>query len=275
MISTWLLAATLAAAPQPQAGVNLVITQPTQGPVVSLFGDVLVRAHVEGDVVALAGNVVLAAEADVRGEVVAVGGEVVGTGAVHGRAVSVGSLGFGTGVRSPGGQRAAWGLILLRLGGWVLVATALVLLFPRAVRTGAVRLATRPGRVTVMGGVTLAVWLAGMVLAAVVVRSPVGAGLLVGGALALLVAKTVGIVIAAWWLGWWGARWLPVRLRAELGRTGLAVGLLVAVSVVPLAGSAVWIVANVTGIGTITWGLVQRLAARRWFPLSFSAFELA
>lgn len=275
MISAWLLAATLAAAPQPQAGANLVISQPTQGPVVGLFGDVRVQARVEGDVVALAGNVVLEAGADVTGEVVAVGGEVLGTGVVRGRAVSLGSLGFGTSVRSPGGQRAAWGLFLLRLGGWMLVATALILLFPRAVRTSAVRLATHPGRVTVVGGITLAVWLAFMVLAAVAVRSPVGAGLLMGGALALLAAKTAGIVVAAWWLGWWGARWLPLRLRAELPRTSLVVGLLVAVSLVPMLGSAVWIVANVTGIGSIMWGVVQRVSLRRWLPSSWCAFEFA
>lgn len=275
MTAALLLATALAAAPRPQPGVNLVITQATQGPVVSLLGDVVVSAPVEGDVVALAGSVVLEAGADVAGEVVAIGGEVSGTGNVRGRAVSLGSLGPGMAVRSPGGVRAAWGLRLLRLGGWMLLGTLLIIAMPRAVRTSAVRLALRPVRVSLVGVATLGVWLAGMVLAAIVVRSPVGAAMLLAGAVLLLVAKTVGIVVTAWWLAWRCAPFLPTRLRAELPRTGIAVGVLVAASLVPLLGGAVWIAANVAGIGTIAWGLIQRLPARALLPFSSCVSELA
>lgn len=275
MTAALLLATALAAAPRPQPGVNLAITQPTQGPVVSLLGDVVVSAPVEGDVVALAGSVTLEAGADVAGEVVAIGGEVSGTGTVRGRAVSLGSLGPGMAVRSPGGLRAAWGLRLLRLGGWVLLGTLLIIAMPRAVRTGAVRLALHPVRVVLVGAVTLGVWLAGMILAAIVVQSPVGAGLLLLGTVLLLVAKTVGIVITAWWLAWRCARFLPVPLRAELPRTGLGVGVLVTASLLPVLGGVVWIAANVAGIGTIAWGLVQRLPVRAWVPPAACASELA
>ncbi len=275
MTAALLLATALAAAPRPQPGVDLVITQPTQGPVVSLFGDVVVSAPVEGDVVALVGSVALGSGADVTGDVVAIGGEVAGTGGVRGRAVSLGSLGPGTAVHSPGGLRAAWGLRLLRLGGWVLLGTLLIIVMPRAVRAGAVRLALHPVRVVLVGAVTLGVWLAGMILSAIVVRSPVGAGLLLLGTMLLLVTKTVGIVVAAWWLAWRCARFLPVPMRAELPRTGLGVGVLVTASLLPVLGGAVWIAANVAGIGTIAWGLIQRLPARAWLPFSSCVSELA
>jgi len=158
---------------------------------------------------------------------------------------------------------------LLRLSGWVLLATLLIVAMPRIVRTGAVRLTLHPVRVALVGVVTLGAWLAGMILAAIVVQSPVGAGLLLLGTLLLLVAKTVGIVIAAWWLAWRGARFLPVPLRAELPRTGLGVAILVTASLLPGLGGVVWIAANVAGIGTITWGLIQRLSTRVR-PLLFS-----
>lgn len=274
MTAALLLATALAAAPRPQPGVNLAVTEPTQGPVVSLLGDVVVSARVEGDVVALAGSVRLETGADVTGEAVAIGGEVTGPGTVRGRSVSFGSQGAGA-ARSPAGLRAAWGLRLLRLGGWVLLGTLLVVAVPRAVRAGAVRLALHPVRVVLVGAATLGVWLAGMMLAAIVVRSPVGAGVLVLGAVLLLVAKTAGIVVAAWWLGWRCALLLPAPLRGELPRTGVAVAVLVAASLLPVLGGALWIAANVAGIGTIAWGLVHRLSARSWLPLSSGACELA
>lgn len=274
MTAALLLAAALATAPHPEPGVDVVIARPTAGPVVSLLGDVVVSSQVDGDVVALGGSVRLEPGADVTGEAVAIGGEVAGSGGVRGRAVSLGGLGPGT-ARSSAGLRAAWGLRLLRVGGWVLLGTLLVLATPRAVRTGAMRLALHPVRVALVGVATLGVWMGAMVLAAIVVQSPLGAGLLVLGAVLLLVAKMVGIVVAAWWLGWRCARWLPAPLRPELPRTGLGIAMLVSVSFLPVFGGVLWIAANVAGIGTIAWSLLHGLAARARLPLSSAICELA
>jgi len=270
-----LLATALAAAPTPQAGIDLVVSAPTQGPVVSLLGDVVVRAPIEGDVVALAGSVVLEPGAEVSGEAVAIGGEVRGSGTVRGRAVSIGSLGPGVGTRTSSSSRATWGLRLLRLGGWMALATLLVVTLPQAVRKSAVRLALHPVRVVLVGAAALGVWLAAMILSAVVVQSPVGAGLLLFGAVLLLAAKSLGVVVTGWWLAWRCARVLPVPLRGELPRTGLGVGVLVAVSLLPVLGGVVWIAANVAGIGTLAWGVAQRVRARAWLLPISGACELA
>lgn len=274
MIAALLLATALAAAPRPQPGVDLAIVRATQGPVVSLLGNIVVSAPVAGDVVALVGSVKLEAGADVTGEVVAIGGTVTGPGTVRGRSVSFGGLGRGA-AHSPASVRTAWGLRLLRLGGWVLLGSLLVLAVPRAVRSGAARLALHPWRVALVGVAVLGMWLAAMVLAAIVVQSPLGAGILLLGTLLLLVAKTAGIVVAAWWVAWRCARVLPAPLRGELPRTGLGLAALVAASLVPGLGAVVWTAANVAGIGTIAWGLFRRFPPRAWLAPSSSSGALA
>lgn len=263
-----LLTIALVAAPPPTAGSNVHITQPTQGPVVSLLGDVKVDALVEGDVVALGGSVELGQAADVTGEVVTVGGAVSGSGTVRGRAVAVGALGMSSATGSAGGLRTVFGLHLLRVGGWLLLGTVVLLLLPRAVHSNVERLRTQPLRAFVIGLVTLALWLAATILAAVVVRSAMGAGLLLLGTGVLLVVKTVGIVSSAWWLGERAVGLLPVRLRGEVPRTGLALAVLTVLSILPVVGPVTWVAANVLGIGTVMWGIALRLPVR-WYS-SFS-----
>lgn len=265
MTLTLLLTITLVAAPPPSAGSNVHITQPTRGPVVSLLGDVKVDALVEGDVVALGGNVELGWTADVTGEVVTIGGAVSGPGTVRGRAVAIGALGTSGEWGSAGGLRTVLGLHLLRIGGWLLLGTLVLLLVPRAIHANVQRLRSQPLRALVIGLVTLALWLATTILAAVVVRSAMGAGLLLLGTGVLLVIKTVGIVTSAWWLGERAVGILPVRLRPEVPRTGLALAGLAVLSMLPVVGPVTWIAANVLGIGAVTWGLAQRLPVR-WYP---------
>ncbi|MCU0292696.1 MAG: polymer-forming cytoskeletal protein [Thermoanaerobaculaceae bacterium] len=259
-----LLTIALVAAPPPSAGSNIHITRPTSGPVVSLLGDIRVDALVDGDVVALGGDVVLGEAAEVTGEVVTVGGAVSGVGTVRGRAVAIGALGMGTATRSSGGLRTALGLHCLRVGGWLLLGTAVLLLLPRAIHANVQRVRCQPLRALVIGLVTLALWLAATILAAVVVRSAMGAGLLLLGTGVLLVIKTVGIVTSAWWLGERSVAILPVGLRGEVPRTGLALAALTVLSALPVVGPATWVAANVLGIGAVTWGLAQRLPVR-WY----------
>lgn len=229
-----------------------------------MLGDVTVDAPVDGDVVALGGNVELGPAAEVSGEAVAVGGVVSGSGVVRGRVVAIGSLRPGSATGASGDLRTALGLHLLRIGGWVVLGTAILLLLPRTIHANVQRLQAQPLRTAMIGLVMLTVWLAAAILAAVVVRSAVGAGLLLAGTGLLLVIKTLGIVAAAWRLGELTVALLPLGLRGEVPRTGIALAALATLSILPVVGPAVWVAANVLGIGAVTWGALQRLPVR-WY----------
>ena len=53
---------------------------------------------------------------------------------------------------------------------------------------------------------------------------------------------------------------LPLAWRSELPRTGVALLILTAFSTVPVLGAAVWLVANVVGVGAVVGVLLQRRA---------------
>ncbi len=258
MISTLLLAVTLAAAPAPRLGADVSITQPTRGPVVGVLGSVLVEADVSGDVIALGGDVLLGASARVDGDVVALGGTVSGTGAATGRVVSLATI---EAVALPplggtGSARSAWGMRLVRVGGWTVLATVLLLVWPRQVRRGGEHLRTRPIRTFVVGSLSLGVWLVIVLLALMLAASRAGIVLLLAGVVVLVAAKLLGLLAVAWLVGIWLRLALPVAWRGEIPRTGVGMFALAAAGLVPLLGSAVWLAANVAGVGAIVASVV-------------------
>ncbi len=262
-----LLVVALAAAPAPRVGATLVIDQPTQGPVVAVLGDVVVSSELVGDVVAVGGDVELAPGAMVRGDVVALGGSAFGSGRATGRVVGLGNLGFGgRGHASRAAGSVAWGLGLLRVGSWVMVGSLLFLFVPRAVRGTGEQVLRQLWQTPVIGVLGLLVWFVTVVLALAVTATPLGAGCLLLAVALLLLAKLVGVAAVAWLLGDAAVTALPLRLRGELPRTGIALLAMTALSTVPVFGPALWLVVNVVGIGAVVGALLQRLPLALPFP---------
>jgi hypothetical protein len=258
-VTALLLAAALAAAPVPRVGAALVIDRPTQGPVVTVLGDVVVSSEVVGDVVAVGGDVELAPGAAVRGDVVALGGSAFGSGKATGTVVGLGSLGLGGKAYSsrPVGS-VDWGLGLLRVGLWVMVGSLLLLLAPRAVRGTGEQALRQLWQTPVIGVLALLVWFVTVVLALAVTATPLGAGCLLLAVALLLLAKLVGVVGVAWLLGRAAVGALPLPWRGELPRTGIALLVMTALSTVPVFGAAMWLVVNVVGVGSVVGALLHR-----------------
>ncbi len=263
-----LLVAALAAAPAPRPGADITIDRPTRGPVVSVAGTIHVISLVEGDVVALGGDVELGPDCKVDGDVVAVGGAITGPGRVSGRVVSLASLSGVAGGR--GSTAARWGLALVRVGGWMLLATVVVLVGPRAVRHAAGELARLPWRVSLVGVGALLVWTVVMAAVMLLAGGPLGVVLVLGGVAAFLLAKVVGVAVMAWLGGRWLARALPPALRGEVPRTGIAMGLLAMIGFVPALGAPLWVVANLVGIGAAITTVVAPDALRVLFVRAVS-----
>jgi hypothetical protein len=269
VITSLLLATTLAAAPPPRLGAEVTINRETQGPVVSVLGTVNVAAEVHGDVVALGGDVVLGAGGRVDGDVVAIGGSVTGEGGASKRIVSfpaLDSLPSGRLARIDS-ARAAWGVRLTRVGGWMVVATALLLVWPRQARRGGEQLRIMPLRTLAVGALSLAVWLVLVLLALGLSGSRLGVVLLLSGVAVLLAGKLLGLLAVAWLAGVGLREALPQGWRGEIPRTGLGMLTLAAVGLLPLVGPVVWLAANVAGIGA----MVATVVAPRLVTLTLTA----
>ncbi len=258
MIPFLLLAVTLAAAPAPRLGADVTITQPTHGPVVGVLGSVRVDTEIAGDVIALGGDVVLGAGARIDGDVVAIGGAVTGAGTATGRVVSMASL-DALAIPPAGGSgpaRAAWAMRLLRVGGWTVLATVLLLVWPRQVRRGGEHLRTMPVRTLAAGTLSLGVWLVVVLLALAMSASRLGLVLLLAGVAVFLTAKVLGLLAVAWLLGLALRSRLPVAYRGEIPRTGLGMLVLAVAGLLPVVGPIAWLVANVAGVGAMVAALV-------------------
>jgi hypothetical protein len=258
-VTALLLASVLAAAPAPALGADVLIANPTAGPVVAVGGTVRVASEVVGDVVALAGDIELLPGATVSGDVVAVGGRVSGKGAASGRVVSLGGF-AGELVPATGAPATVWGLFLVHAGAWALIVTFVLLVAPRPVRGTAEVLAVAPWRAALIGVGTLGASLVLLVAALAGSGRPLGAALVIVALAAFLFAKVVGVSVVALWLGRVLAPRLPVALRAELPRTGVAALVLAGVAAVPVAGGAIWALANLLGVGAV---VATAVTARR------------
>jgi hypothetical protein len=264
-----LLAATLAAAPAPRLGAEVAITQATRGPVVAVLGSVDVEADVHGDVIALGGDIVLGGAARVEGDVVALGGTVTGEGGASGRIVSMSALDPLPASRQAqtGSAQAAWGVRLMRVGGWIVAATVLLLAWPRLARRGGEQLRLLPLRTLVVGALSLAVWLVLVLLALALFTSRLGVVLLAAGVAMLLAGKLLGLLAVAWLAGAWLRTSLPSSWRGEIPRTGIGMFALAAVGLLPVVGPVVWLAANVAGIGA----MVAAVVAPRLVTLALTA----
>jgi hypothetical protein len=249
------LAAAVAAAPAPIIGADVAIERPTRGPVVSLAGDIRVGAAVEGDVIALGGDVVLLPAATVSGDAVALGGRVTDGGAVAGRRVGTGGW-----LRPAAGGAQAWGLHLLRLGIWLVAIGFTGLLAGPAARRSGLQIAVSPLRSVVAGGLLVTVFVAFMMLALAASGTSLGIALVAVGVVMFLTAKVLGVVAVAWAIGRMLAPRLPAPLRGDTAAASFGMVALVAISLVPVMGEILWLLANTAGMGAVVLAHLRRPA---------------
>lgn len=243
----------LAPAPAPRLGEPVHITTPTRGPVVALLAPVTVTSRVEGDVVVLGADVVITDGGVVDGDVVAVAGTVHAAGEVRGRAVAASTRGvlapFSADSRRS--WRSVWGAHLVHFGAWLLVVGAIAVGLPQPARRGSEVLRQRPGRALGVGVLALLVWVAVAGIGLLLGVSPAGAGVVMAATTVLVAFKVLGVVVVAYTVGWRLLPVLPVALRAEAPRTGVGMLVILLAALLPLAGEALWLAANVAGIGAV------------------------
>lgn len=237
----------LTAAVHAVAPAGVVVVRGEVPQVLVVAGDVRVEGRVLGNVVVVLGDVVLGPQSQVEGDLVVFGGSVVGVGKVRGKSWVLGG-------RSPAGF-TSWAWVLVRMGLWVLVSFFLVTFFPRTIRRGAEVLAARPMASLVSGLGFLLVWLSLAVLVGITVFGPLSLVLWAMLAVTFLGLKALGLGALAWVVGRGLRRWLPVSLRGEIPRTGLAMASVVLLSALPSLGAPLWVLANVLALGGAWLGL--------------------
>ncbi|MGH9441560.1 MAG: hypothetical protein ACRD16_04750 [Thermoanaerobaculia bacterium] len=238
-------------------GKPLAVVRPVEGRVVSVAGDVDLRAPVRGDVVAWGGTVRIGAGAAVGGDLIAFGSEIVGDQTVvEGRILTPGSLAAlylaearrGPLAAVPGTTlAAALGLRLLVLAIWALLSSAVLRLWGGAVSRGALCFEENPAAAALAG-------LAGIVfllLSAVTsisafpaaFRLPCAALILTtAAALKVFGMTSLFLFLGQRILGRFSPGQRPAALAAGLAVAGLA-------SLVPVAGPLLWSAASVVAVG--------------------------
>lgn len=240
----------LTAAVHALAPTGAVVVRGEVPQVLVVAGDVRVEGRVAGNVVVVLGDVVFGSEGRVDGDLVVLGGSLQGSGEVRGRSWVVGG--------HPPTGLTSLGWVSVRLGLWLLVSFLLLAFLPQALRHGAEVLAAKPWASLLSGLGFLLLWLSVAVLVGITVHGPLA--LLFWAVLAafFLGLKAFGVVGLAWVCGRALRLWLPVGLRGEIPRTGLAMAGLVLLSLLPFVGAPLWVLASVLGMGGAWLGLALR-----------------
>ncbi len=233
------------------------------GDVVAVGGDVTVTGTVRGDVVALAGVVRLGPTAQVGGDLISPRQPIVARGAqIRGQVQPVGELeraGEGAGEWSAAGYLLGW---LGMTVSAILLALLLHWLVPTRSSREVLAVAQREPGKAVGVGLIGAILLPVIALAAMitVVGLPFGVAILIAAGLLAF----VGFVAAGWILGrslsqrsTRGQDWDPIAWVV------IGVALLSAVTLIPVVGNLVWIVASMYGVGAIALAFYYARRERR------------
>jgi len=238
-------------------GKPLTVVQPVDGRVVSVAGDVDLRAPVHGDVVAWGGSLRMAPGATIGGNLIAFGAEIQGPReAIAGRILTPGSLAslyLAESRRGPVSPVSAKdlpttiGLRLLVIAIWAVLSTAVLRFWGGRVARGAVCFEENPAAAAAAGlaGIVF-LFLSGVTAFSALpdsLRAP--SALIVLGVAAAL--KVFGMTSLFLFLGQRMSGWLSPRRRPAALALGLsAAGLL---SLIPIAGPILWSAASVVSVG--------------------------
>jgi hypothetical protein len=219
----------------------------------AMFDDLHLNETVEGDVFAIGGNIYLGEQAHVRGHVVAVNGsvETAASTQVDGRTIAISSLATMTlDPDSPMHTPRLQAAVSLLLGGtWLLVTSLIATLFPSRLRHGVWLLPRMGWKILVIGLLAYITLIAGMV--AVLGLGPaLGVPLAITLVIVFLAGKAIGLTILGSYLGsWMVERWarrpLPYTIPVFIG-----VAALLALRLLPVAGSPIWTLVSHAAVGT-------------------------
>lgn len=238
-------------------GRDLVIDGEALSDAVAVNGSVSIRGAVRGDVIALGGDVTLANRARVDGDIFVLGGRLAAKpgSTIGGRSVSYPSVGSAWLVLLEGPSlglsplsRVVLGAKLALLAAWLLWSTLSMATVGREVLSTSAAVRSSPFRMFVLGlaGV-LSLFLTALFVSSWA-SSLVGVPLLFLVVLILVVLKLWGSVAVFHALGHrlvdaLGLRWNPMNAAV----TGLLI--LGALKLVPIAGTWIWTVVTLVGVG--------------------------
>jgi hypothetical protein len=236
-------------------GRDVVISTPVSGRVIAALADVRIESRVEGDVVVWGGNVSFGPGGSVGGNLSVFGGRLSAPGVppVGGVVSTPGSLlrlYLAEMRRAPWEAPASatvWGLRLLALAAWLLVAMALLYLLGSELPRAAARAEEEMPASAVAGLLSVLT----LFLAAAAVLALLPAALSVPIALTVaavaVAAKIFGMASLFLLLGQKLSRSVSARRRPAALAAGFA--LLAGVSLLPLVGPLVWGAASVLSVG--------------------------
>jgi hypothetical protein len=242
-------------------GKPLTVVEQVRGRVVSVVGDVDLRAPVTGDVVAWGGSVRLAPGAAIGGNLIAFGANITGDRrSIQGRILTPGSLAelyLSEARRGPLGPisgknlATSLGLRLLVLAIWAVLSSAVLRLWGGPVARGALCFEENPAGAAAAGLLGIVF----LLLSGVTVFSafPPALRLPFAAAIVMVAAalKVFGMTSLFLFLG----QRIGHRLSPRHRPAALALGLTVAglASLVPVAGPVLWSAASVVSVGAAVY----------------------
>ena len=242
------------------AGAIAQVGTPPAAPRTAVLQDLVVDGPVPGDILVVMGDLTLTERARVEGHAVAVLGTIqVEPGAVvEGRVLAVSSLGALTLHPTAGDVDVLLtaGVRLLSVGGWLLLTTAVAVLFPVRVRLGTWAVGRLGIRVALLGVLAAATLIAAFV-AAVGLGVPAGVPVAAAVFLLFFAVKAVGLAVVGGLLGALLAarllhRGLPLSVHVFTG-----VLLLLLCRLVPFLGGSAWTVISIVALGAGVFALAQ------------------
>ncbi|HYM61429.1 MAG TPA: hypothetical protein VEZ11_11105 [Thermoanaerobaculia bacterium] len=256
-------------------GQNLVIDRPVKGDVQVWFGSIDVRDVIEGDLLAV-GAIRFSGRGHVTGNVIAAGGRVENEeGRVGGRLVTPGSLEGAMSMLTQTNSSRVFKLVAIAvklslLFCWLIAALALTMASGREVRFSSIEIRTSALHCFTLGLVALTSLILTAIVFSFLVPYLVGLPLLVFlGAFAIL-TKVYGMVAVFHAVGTLVAgsrtreqlarrKWL----RGDLAMVAIGVLVLGVIRMIPVAGTIVWALASVLGVGV---ALATKFGRREpWF----------
>jgi hypothetical protein len=221
-------------------GESIRITGTVKEGAIAFGGDVIVEGIVEGDVAAIGGSVIQRAGSRIGGDVMVVGGVYYGDKSSQGRSpssITIMYAGYEDQLRRamrepfsllhPNFSAAFFGIRLLAILFWFVIAVALTAAMPNTVSRAVARLQLTSLRVAIIGVVGSIVVTVGVFLCLLVLPSLVGAIVSVLAALFVIVATLFGRVVISAATGRWLQRRLLPNVKSE--------------SVILLLGVAFWV----------------------------------
>lgn len=245
-------------------GRDAVIDSPVPSNVQVLFGSARVEDVIDGDLVVIGGDVVFGSRGRVNGNVIHAGRVVGATGRVAGKVYSLTTL---EGAAASLSRNA---IVVGLLLGWLVAAVVVTLISGREVRFSSVEVRASALYCFALGLVAFTSFVLTAIMFSYLVPYVIGIPLLVGLGVFGILTKVYGMITVFHAVGTIVAgsksrdqlasrKWL----RGDLAMVVVGVLILGALRLIPVAGTIIWSLASVFGIGV---ALATKFGRREpWF----------